>query len=196
MHGNGVGLGYETTGFHEPGEDGSRRIAAFVFWRGGGLRPDAEGRLDATGIGVEVHVPGALRLKPLRYALFAIALPLLWVANKIVAYRRRRSTRRFIFVPMSVAVQEARHWARYEPGVLQINARKFAVPADGTLVVFVEDDASQDDDVAITTHVIPTSVTLPGTIPIEFVRRAGHMMLAIHHDPVCREFVRRASQSA
>jgi hypothetical protein len=119
---------------------------------------------------------------------------------------------------MSAAIQEARQWARYKDGILQINTHTLAVPEHSTLVVFVEDDPSQDDDLAITTHLIATEGYLPENgisdadreklraskdpnlkqdivrkLHMRYMRGPGQMMLAIHRDPVCLEFMRRAA---
>src|SRR4051812_17081125 len=223
MRDAGVGRGYETTMFDEDTANGSRRIAVFVFWRGGGFNPaDRSGGMRGISVGVAgFGRRSSLRWRltlPLRYLLLAIFFPIAWVADRILAYRARRRRKPFVFVPMSVAVQEARAYARYEAGVLQINARKIPVPHHSTLVVFVEDDPSQDDDVAVTTHLIATEAFIPGPaidaadrerlratrdpelmrevarkLHMKHVRGPGQMFLAIHEDPVCREFIRRAA---
>lgn len=201
MISRGFGLGYETTGFEEAGPDGLQRIAAFVFWRGGGIDP----RERSGGVTVGVappfvgSSPGRRVTLPFRYLALAILFPFAWVADRVLDYREGRRFRNHKFVPMSAAVQEARQWARYQAGTLQINARKFTVPESSTLILFVEDDPSQDDDLAISTHLIPTEAHVSGAgapdgVHIHFMRGPARMLLAIQGDPVCQEFIRRVRQ--
>jgi hypothetical protein len=220
------GFGYETTTFVEDNPNGGRRIAAFVFWRGGGYDlKEMSGGIGSGGIsavGVAIPFGGspvARKLTlPFRYLALAIVFPVAWLADAILSYRERQRFKGYKFVPMSSAMQEARQWARYKDGILQINTHKLPVPAHSTLVVFVEDDASQDDDLAITTHRIATEAFIPEKgisdadrerlrasqdkklrqelarkMSIKYMRGPGQMMLAIHRDPVCGEFMRRAA---
>lgn len=219
----GFGEGYETTRFDDEAAHGSRRIAACVFWRGGGLpRTGPFGRHAASvhpqAFGTTSSTGSRLTL-PLRFLLLAVFLPFAWVADQIIAYRKDRRRKPHKYVPMSAVVETARRDTRYEAGVLTIGSRKLKVPEHTTLVVFVEEDPSQDDHLAITTHRIATEPFTPGPrfdisdrdafrraakdpktrdevlkrLQSQFKQGPAQMFLALHQDPVCQEFMRRAA---
>jgi hypothetical protein len=211
MNSNGFGTGYETNSFTEDvGATGMRRLAAIIFWRGGGSTGAARvGTMTATGERASL---------PIRLLLYAI-LPVVWVADKVIQHRRKRRRRASPFkpAPMSPAVRAAQGSARYEAGVVTIGSHVHAVPAHATLVVFVEDDPSRDDGLSITTHRIATDPYTPtpkmDPADLEFLKTTkdpkakqeilmkwatrhhkgeGQAFLAIHRDPVCNDFTRRA----
>jgi hypothetical protein len=159
----GFGRGYETNTYSEDVAPGMRRLAAFVFWTGGGFKGDvSEGgpRAGPPGV-VKVSIPQSTRSKilmPLKVLLFGPLLPLAWVADVILNIRRSRGRKANPFKPspMSPAVRAARETARYADGVLTIGTRTIPVPKHATLVVFVEDDPSQSDGIDTVTHRIAT----------------------------------------
>jgi hypothetical protein len=219
MHKDGLGIGYETTAFEATAGRDVQRIAAFVFWRGGGFdRQKATGHAGRT---LEVGVPRVQpnrsltwRLSmPLRYLALAIFLPFAWVADLVLAFRRKPVP----FIPMSAAMLRARATARYEGGVLEISAHKLEVPEHSTLIVFVEDDTSRFDGLSIKTHRMATEPFVPGPaidpedrerllasrdprlkqeiaqkLFMKQIRGPHQMFHAVHQDPVCREFIARA----
>jgi hypothetical protein len=219
----GFGRGYETTSFIEEATNGTQRIAAFVFWRGGGMGPDDGSRVmtamavSAPSAGGGSSIGRRLTL-PFRLLLLGIFLPVAKIADMISARRRRKQRKPFKFVPMTAAVSEARRQTGYEAGKLKIGSASIDVPKHATLVAFVEDDPMQADGIAITTHRVATDSYRPEpplgaavrarlleskdlTLKHEVLRELsrhlmqgpGQVFFAIHSDPVCLQFMRRAA---
>ena len=86
---HGQGLGYETTAFNETAPDGTQRIAAFVFWRGGGMAPMNSSGMGA--IGISMPARRSVLTLPLRILAGVTVLPIAWIADQIIATWKRRS---------------------------------------------------------------------------------------------------------
>ena len=202
----------------EVGTDGDRRLAAIVFWRGGDGLPFPAPR--AQMVAVAHGTPGfsgSKLLFPLKLVVFALVAPFLWTADAIMKLRKRRKRRPKVApMPMSAAVRAASDSARFENRLLTFGSHRIDVPVHVTLAVFVEDDPAQPDGLSIRTHRIATDPFTPSApifadhrdrlrsatkaekqrILMEMAathRRSAGPMLAIHLDPVCREFMERTT---